>query len=1142
MYMANNFRDKIKGLFWDNEPRDITPKQNTAVTAAQTWAQALSQWPQAGVPVQWAPTTWAVSTWAVAPVQGSNAMLEVAQNINQPSTGWIFDKIEAVVPESTTGEVAQQELDKYWLPKVYAKTAEPLVVAPKKNIDITAIEPPALWAWAISNEIVPMTQIPWQDIEAELGAQEKFWALKKDIIDIKEMFDNVWEWLYRWATGILNYFGEERKEIRKERKKIKAQTKLERQEVGTQRWDLFTDQWISLSNILMDDANAWLVQIKNRWVKYNWNVLDIKKINKLEWYVMDDIYRTNEQLERDSNKFSEITEKYNIVQNSDLPDEQMAMITQDYEKQIGEMQTSMNNTINNNLWKTLRKTFTYDEYVKFLSWVGAINNVKDTYETKKIALQATIDEKLNALKNTPASTVVEEEKQVEDSTINKYFTPIAQKAQQSIYEWKLPISSNILMERMWEISRWLQEYQQKWATSLKTTKEAIQSSFDRWFTTKEEYDWMMNFVNTDLADYIKKTDTARVAYFSYVAEYQLDHTENEFYMFRDAQNYANEKFKQNDISSGLSYTDYVRSVEPKEYNFWYKKVEPFFVPWALQKSDKDWVLSMVGAVESELWNQRWGLIWMSQWVTSFVKKLTNSYLSPWFRTLTNSLGWEANPAWALDQMKLLNPINFTKWGTPWLQKTINNWADIDDNVALTLGTFFLFRKVPALSEWMWDLVWKQLATAWMWFKTTRHISNAVRFMIEAGPVNWTAWGLISAGMNEIYNEWMVKTDLYLGMLAEWFQSIRKRGELTKKWGIFDMYDHLKDNETRRKLLYSDGQAPTEQDVAYVANIARNAINDLRVLWLTDPDLVQQTVKIMAAQWEMKTMLAYEFRNKLKQIGSLPNIEWKSITEILDSITMWEFKMVPTKPTDPILWKLRDNINTTKAALVQNPNMPWWDIQQSLWINWSMLNDDQKKYVQWLIYEVTDKSEDATTFLSKWYNNVYKLSTLWDWESSVKTVLKTMLQRQKAVKRWVLKYWLTERPSYIWREVVNSLKKLETDAVFMDDIRAKWIWMNELFTKVEWYSDVFKISDEWKKVFTQITKWDVASQVADIPQKQAIEIADSLGTMSKDDQAAEFFKWLREAWMKDEIVNKMERSNVHANINKILDYTSIDLAC
>jgi len=34
---------------------------------------------------------------------------------------------------------------------------------------------------------------------------------------------------------------------------------------------------------------------------------------------------------------------------------------------------------------------------------------------------------------------------------------------------------------------------------------------------------------------------------------------------------------------------------------------------------------------------------------------------------------------------------------------------------------------------------------------------------------------------------------------------------------------------------------------------------------------------------------------------------------------------------------------------------------------------------------------------------------------------------------------------------------------------------------------------------------VASQVADIPQKQAIEIADSLGTMSKDDQAAEFFK-------------------------------------
>jgi len=64
---------------------------------------------------------------------------------------------------------------------------------------------------------------------------------------------------------------------------------------------------------------------------------------------MDDIYRTNEQLERDSNKFSEITEKYNIVQNSDLPDEQMAMITQDYEKQIGEMQTSMNNTINNNL-------------------------------------------------------------------------------------------------------------------------------------------------------------------------------------------------------------------------------------------------------------------------------------------------------------------------------------------------------------------------------------------------------------------------------------------------------------------------------------------------------------------------------------------------------------------------------------------------------------------------------------------------------------------------------------------------------------------------------------------------------------------------------------------------------------------------
>jgi len=44
-----------------------------------------------------------------------------------------------------------------------------------------------------------------------------------------------------------------------------------------------------------------------------------------------------------------------------------------------------------------------------------------------------------------------------------------------------------------------------------------------------------------------------------------------------------------------------------------------------------------------------------------------------------------------------------------------------------------------------------------------------------------------------------------------------------------MYDHLKDNETRRKLLYSDGQAPTEQDVAYVANIARNAINDLRVL-------------------------------------------------------------------------------------------------------------------------------------------------------------------------------------------------------------------------------------------------------------------------------------------------------------------------
>jgi len=49
-------------------------------------------------------------------------------------------------------------------------------------------------------------------------------------------------------------------------------------------------------------------------------------------------------------------------------------------------------------------------------------------------LQATIDEKLNALKNTPASTVVEEEKQVEDSTINKYFTSIAQKAQQLIYE------------------------------------------------------------------------------------------------------------------------------------------------------------------------------------------------------------------------------------------------------------------------------------------------------------------------------------------------------------------------------------------------------------------------------------------------------------------------------------------------------------------------------------------------------------------------------------------------------------------------------------------------------------------------------------------------------------------------------------
>ena len=1103
------FRDKVGGILWINEPKDTTLDQSSLANAALAWAQALEQWPVIWVPVQNQQPT--QESQIVEP----NALVTMAQDIWQPAeqaVEWaqaleqwpsFFDKIEAKPAEKTITEV-------------------PPIIVP----EVQPSTQPEVLQWAVSPEVIPIVEIPWETIEVSPELQPRGW-IKKDITDIEELLTLKKDNALMGTIDFLVWLNVNRP-LRQE---IKAQTKDEKQVVGAAYWQLFYDNWISMTPIKLITAAK-----KSDVVEYSWSLLDMSKINDIQWHLADAVNIINTNMSWDVAKFDSLQNAYNLVQHAGLPEDQMVQVTEWFNTQVAELRTSMENNINSHLSPILNKTFTYDEYVKFINGLSSIGNIQERYNTKMLTLTTALEDKITAINNTPTPPTKEV---TNDSVINVILQPIAIRAQEMINNWTLQISSNELVQRMWNISRTIQDYNNGEQVSIKTCKDALKTALDNGKMTQEQYDGNMNFINTTMTDFITKNDLARTTFMSYIAEYQLNNPDNSSTV--DSQAYANNKFKQNESFWGKSYVDYIRSIEPTEYNFWYKTSNPFVVPKWLEKSDKDIRLSMVGAIETNLWEARWGLVWTTQNIESFVKKMTNSYLSPILRTATNLLGKEINPVGALDQSKILTPINFSKEWTPAIVKLVNTWQDIDDNVALTLGAFLLFSKLPALDIWLWDIVWQWAGAMWEWFKATRYISNATRFLVEAGPVNWMAWGLISAGMNELYNAGMVKTDLALGIVAEWFQSLRKIWELTKQGWTFEIFDQLKNNDTRRTILYKNWM-PTEKEVQAVGNLARNTLNDLQRLSLTDPALVQQTIKVIAAQGEMSDILTTELKNKLGQIGTLPNGEWKTITQILDDVKNWEFKLSPATPTDPILVKLYDDVKWVQEAVTQNPNMWYWELQQRLWVNRSMLTDDQKKYVQSLLYEVTDTSENATDFLSKWYNNKYIFSTLWDWESSIKSILQSTLQEQNSVKRWVLKYWLIDKPLYNGLEVTRILKKLELDVPFMDDIKAQWVSLDKLFDKVPWYSDAFKISDDGKKIFTQMTKWNIAATINDIPKEQAVEIATSLWDFSKEEQSVWFFKTVRDAWISNETVDWLERSNSHTNINNILQDSWIDLVC